>query len=160
MYQEERNQSCIAYMHMQQQIGFSDCGGSVKVKLQLPHVMGRNWNAYSSIKRRWENTSSNPFTCSCFYLFHQRNLPRESPVASTKKRLHVYCSCRLPDSGHTMIHFSHCNEWYHISFVKVPKQKIKDVHFSCLQYYRLLYCYFFLRSSPTKPHSLCRSRRL
>ena len=31
----------------------------------------------------------------------------------------IYCSCRLPDTGSTMICCDHCDKWYHSSYVGV-----------------------------------------
>ena len=32
----------------------------------------------------------------------------------------IYCSCRLPDTGSTMICCDHCDKWYHSSCVGMP----------------------------------------
>ena len=39
----------------------------------------------------------------------------------TKQKVDVYCICRMPEMGESMVECSSCAEWYHISCVNVPQ---------------------------------------
>ena len=46
---------------------------------------------------------------------------RRSKRIKTKQTVEVYCTCRMPEMGESMVECSSCAEWYHISCVKAPR---------------------------------------
>ena len=62
------------------------------------------------------------------------------PTRSTGRRpkpakecLDIYCRCRLPDDGTEMIECSICQEWFHLSCVKISQRFLtnKDLQWQC-----------------------------
>ena len=46
---------------------------------------------------------------------------RRSKKIKMKRKVDVYCVCRMPEMGESMVECSSCGGWYHISCVNVPQ---------------------------------------
>ena len=46
---------------------------------------------------------------------------RRSRKVMMKQKVDVYCTCRIPEMGESMVECSRCAEWYHTFCVNVPQ---------------------------------------
>ena len=51
---------------------------------------------------------------------------RRSRKVMTKQKVDVYCTCRIPEMGESMVECSRCAEWYHTSCVNVPQTALDN----------------------------------
>ena len=50
--------------------------------------------------------------------------PRTTKTSSTRTEIvPVFCICRLPDNGETIVQCSSCEEWFHRSCIRMPNKQ-------------------------------------
>ena len=55
---------------------------------------------------------------------------RRAQKAKFVQDINIYCKCRMPTMGEDMLQCSNCEQWYHISCVRVPQNALDDTSIS------------------------------
>ncbi|RUS20403.1 hypothetical protein BC937DRAFT_95291 [Endogone sp. FLAS-F59071] len=57
----------------------------------------------------------------------------EKKSVASKRGRKVYCICRMPDDGNTMVQCDACKEWYHIACVNLSEEEVqKMISYMCV----------------------------
>ena len=63
--------------------------------------------------------------------FQSTKAPKRRPGVASRERIHVYCTCRLPDDGRKMIQCTSCKMWYHCNCMKLSQRMMKNIPWYC-----------------------------
>ena len=110
------------HMNVQQQKGSSDCGFfAIANATTLCH--GENAVTFEYNQKAMRAHLLKAIELKVLVPFPavktNKTIKRES---LHRKRLRVYCACRLPDDGRKMMQCSFCKESYYFNCVSVPKK--------------------------------------
>ena len=117
--QSKQKEGVIEYVDVQEQRGASDCG-----LFALAFIISI-CNGIDPASHSYQQAAMRSHTLSCVEKSQMTLFPCTSGrqyQESIKKTLPVYCVCRLPNDGSSMIQCCECKEWYHLACVKVNKE--------------------------------------
>ena len=119
---------------MQLQRGGSDCG------LFAIASATAICNGQSPENIQFDQSQMRPHLLKCLedkllMPFPSTIAPRRRPRITLCERIHVYCTCRLPDEGRKMVQCTSCTRWYHCDCMKISTKRMKSIENSNRPWY-------------------------
>ena len=119
---------------MQLQRGGSDCG------LFAIASATAICNGQSPENIQFDQSQMRPHLLKCLedkllMPFPSTIAPRRRPRITSCERIHVYCTCRLPDEGRKMVQCTSCTRWYHCDCMKISTKIMKSIENSNRPWY-------------------------
>ena len=119
---------------MQLQKGGSDCG------LFAIASATAICNGQSPENIQFDQSQMRPHLLKCLedkllMPFPSTIAPRRRPRITSCGRIHVYCTCRLPDEGQKMVQCTSCTRWYHCDCMKISTKRMKSIENSNRPWY-------------------------
>ena len=119
---------------MQLQRGGSDCG------LFAIASATAICNGQSPENIQFDQSQMRPHLLKCLedkllMPFPSTIAPRRRPRITSCERIHVYCTCRLPDEGRKMVQCTSCTRWYHCDCMKISTKRMKSIENSNRPWY-------------------------
>ena len=117
----------ITHTSVQWQSGSSDCG---LFALAFATSLCQGFDP-ANISYDQQQMRNHLLQCICrgnISAFPHRSLSRRATKMSRTRTeiVQVFCVCRLPDNGETMIQCASCEEWFHRSCMSIPKKYINS----------------------------------
>ena len=122
----DRKYITIRQVHVQQQIGGSDCG-LFAIANAAAVCNGKDPGTLVYNKKQMREHLRKCLSGRTLTEFPRREGQRRVPQSICTERMRVYCVCRQPNYGHTpMVECTMCREWYHLLCVNAPTEALNN----------------------------------